>query len=98
MGDDKEYPINFVKEVKEGGFITPLQNAPELYSLKDECIGCPMFSICNGCKKTIKDLKQHNMVEEHCSLMKQIAPKIIDINSKVDYVEATQKIHKIIVS
>ena len=56
MGDDKEYPINFVKEVKEGGFITPLQNAPELFALKNECVTCPMFSICNGCKKTIKDL------------------------------------------
>jgi radical SAM protein with 4Fe4S-binding SPASM domain len=98
MGDDKEYPINFVKEVKEGGFITPLQDAPELYSLKDECIGCPMFAICNGCKKTIKDLKHHGMVEEHCSHMKQLAPRIIKINSETDYVEATQKIHKNLVS
>jgi len=98
MGDDKEYPINFVKEVKEGGFITPLQNAPELFSLKDECVICPMFSICNGCKKTIKDLKQHGMVEEHCSHMKQLAPRIIQINSETDYVEATQRIHKNLVS
>jgi radical SAM protein with 4Fe4S-binding SPASM domain len=98
MGDDKEYPINFVKEVKEGGFITPLQNAPELFSLKDECVTCPMFSICNGCKKTIKDLKQHGMVEEHCSHMKQLAPRIIQINSETDYVEATQRIHKNLVS
>jgi radical SAM protein with 4Fe4S-binding SPASM domain len=98
MGDDKEYPINFVKEVKEGGFITPLQDAPELFALKDECVTCPMFSICNGCKKTIKDLKQHGMVEEHCSHMKQLAPRIIQINSETDYVEATQRIHKNIVS
>ena len=98
MGDDKEYPINFVKEVKEGGFITPLQDAPELFALKDECVGCPMFSICNGCKKTIKDLKIHNMVEEHCVLMKQIAPEIIRINNETNYVEATQKIHKNIFS
>lgn len=94
MGDDKEYPINFVKEVREGGFETPLQNAPELFSLKTECVGCPMFNICNGCKKTIKDLKHHNMVEEHCSHMKQLAPRIIKINENTDYVEATQKIHK----
>jgi radical SAM protein with 4Fe4S-binding SPASM domain len=98
MGDDKEYPINFVKEVKESGFIPPLQNAPELFSLKDECVGCPMFAICNGCKKTIKDLKQHDMVEEHCVHMKQLAPRIIKINSETDYVEATQKIHKNLVS
>jgi len=98
MGDDKEYPINFAKEVKEGGFITPLQDAPELFSLKDECVGCPMFSICNGCKKTVKDMKIHNMVEEHCVLMKQLAPEIIRINDETNYVEATQKIHKNIFS
>jgi radical SAM protein with 4Fe4S-binding SPASM domain len=98
MGDDKEYPINFVKEVKHGGFETPLQNAPELFSLKTECVGCPMFNICNGCKKTIKDLKKHDMVEEHCSHMKQIAPRIIKINEDTDYVEATQRINQIFAS
>ena len=97
MGDDKEYPINFVKEVKQGGFETPLQDAPELFSLKTECVECPMFNICNGCKKTIKDLKKHDMVEEHCSHMKQLAPRIIKINEDTDYVEATQRINKILV-
>ena len=98
MGDDKEYPIDFVKEVKQKQFIKPLEDAPELFSLKDECVTCPMFNICNGCKKTIKDLKQHDMVEEHCSHMKQLAPRIIKINSETDYVEASQRIHKSIVS
>ena len=94
MGDDKEYPINFVKEVKEGGFITPLKDSPELFSMKEDCVGCPMFNICNGCKKTVKDLKLHNMVEEHCTHMKQLAPRIIQINSEVDYVEASNKIKR----
>lgn len=94
MGDDKEYPIDFVKEVKQGQFFTPLQDY-DLFSMKEECLTCPMFNICNGCKKTIKDLKSHNMVEEHCSLMKQLAPKIIKINDEVDYVEATQRINQI---
>jgi radical SAM protein with 4Fe4S-binding SPASM domain len=98
MGDDKEYPISFVKEVLQGGFETPLQNAPELFSMKTECVGCPMFNICNGCKKTIKDLKKHNMVEEHCTHMKQLAPRIININEDTDYVEATQRINQIIIS
>lgn len=88
MGDDREYPINFVKEVKEGEFFTPLQDAKELFSMKEECPTCPMFNICNGCKKTIKDLKQHDMVEEHCTHMKTLAPRIIKINSEVDYIEA----------
>ena len=35
---------------------------------------------CNGCKKTIKDLKQHNMVEDHCKHMKTLALDIIKAN------------------
>jgi hypothetical protein len=57
-----------------------------------------MFEICNGCKKTIRDQKKHNMVEEHCALMKQIAPKIIAINQKhagqkiIDWAEKKSRI------
>ena len=54
--------------------------------------------IISSCKKTIKDLKQHDMVEEHCSHMKQLAPRIIQINSETDYVEASQKINQIFAS
>jgi len=82
FGDDREYPINFQQEVIEGKFFTPLQSAPELLSLKEECHTCPMFKICNGCRKTITDMKRHNVVEEHCTLMKTIAKKIININDE----------------
>lgn len=87
MGDDREYPINFYKEMN-GPKITPLAQAPELFSMKAECVGCPMFNICNGCKKTIKDHKQHGVVEEHCSRMKKLAPKILKITEEVEYVAA----------
>ena len=86
MGDDREYPINFVEEMV-GLKQTPLADAPELFSMKAECVGCPMFNICNGCKKTIKDHKKHGVVEEHCSRMKKLAPRIIEITSEIDYVE-----------
>ena len=79
FGDDKEKSIDFDREMK-GEFFTPLANSPELNNLKEACFTCPMFSICNGCKKTIKDLKQHNMVEEHCYNMKLIAPAILAAN------------------
>lgn len=79
MGDDRIYPISFQREMK-GEFVTPLRNSPELLCHKEECLTCPMFEICNGCKKTILDQKNHSMVEEHCALMKQIAPRIIEIN------------------
>jgi sulfatase maturation enzyme AslB (radical SAM superfamily) len=63
-----------------GKFFTPLRKSPELHSLKQSCYSCPMFDICNGCYKTVKDLKQHNLVEDHCKRMKGIAQDIIDIN------------------
>lgn len=81
MGDDRIYPISFQKEMS-GEFITPLANRIELLAMKDECLTCPMFDICNGCKKTIRDQKIHKMVEDHCSLMKKLAPRIIEINKE----------------
>lgn len=82
FGDDRQHPIDFKQEVVDGGFITPLQTNADLASLKAECYTCPMFKICNGCRKTISDMKKADIVESHCSLMKSIAPKIIDINNE----------------
>ena len=39
-----------------------------------------MFSICNGCRKTIKDLKEADVVESHCVRMKKIAEEIVKTN------------------
>ena len=79
FGDDREYSISFEAEMT-GDQILPLQRDVELLSMKDECFTCPMFDICNGCKKTIRDTKRMNMVDSHCSLMKTLADKIIHIN------------------
>lgn len=85
FGDDQDYSIDFKAEVEMSGATqTPLSDSIELYSMKSECISCPMFEICNGCKKTIKDIKKHDLVEDHCQRMKSIAPEIIEIQSK-DY-------------
>jgi len=80
FGDDLDKAIDFDYEMS-GGFSTPLATDLSLMSLKNACYTCPMFEICNGCKKTIKDLKQHNMVEDHCKHMKTLATDIISINS-----------------
>ena len=80
FGDDLDKSIDFDYEMS-GGFSTPLSTDLNLLSLKNACYTCPMFEICNGCKKTIKDLKQHNMVEDHCKHMKTLAADIISINS-----------------
>jgi radical SAM protein with 4Fe4S-binding SPASM domain len=79
FGDDRKYSIDFEKEIK-GEKIFPLRFQPELQTLKQSCYTCPMFQICNGCKKTIIDIKDHNLVETHCYKMKQLAPSIIEAN------------------
>ena len=88
FGDDNLYSIDFEKEMN-GQKIFPLKFQPELQSLKQSCFTCPMFEICNGCKKTIKDLKDYNMVEDHCFRMKKIAPHIIEANSLTGILEPT---------
>lgn len=79
FGDDMEKPIDFLYEMS-GGFATPLRDDFELNSMKQSCYSCPMFQICNGCKKTVKDQKRHGIVEEHCKIMKSLAPDIIEAN------------------
>jgi radical SAM protein with 4Fe4S-binding SPASM domain len=88
FGDDKLYQIDFEKEMS-GEKIFPLRFQPEIQSLKSSCFTCPMFQICNGCKKTIKDLKDHDLVEEHCSKMKLLAPDIIESNGMTGILEPT---------
>ena len=79
FGDDRLHSINFEEEMT-GKKIFPLRNLSNLQSLKQSCYTCPMFQICNGCKKTIKDLKDYNLVEKHCYKMKSLAPDIIKSN------------------
>ena len=88
FGDDNLYNIDFEKEMS-GKKIFPLKYQQELQSLKQSCFTCPMFEICNGCKKTIKDLKDYNMVEDHCFRMKKIAPDIIEANGLTGILEPT---------
>jgi radical SAM protein with 4Fe4S-binding SPASM domain len=79
FGDDMDKAIDFEREMA-GEFFTPLREDLHLNNLKRSCFTCPMFQICNGCRKTVKDLKEHNLVEEHCLHMKSIAEDIIEAN------------------
>ena len=88
FGDDRAYPIDF-KEEMAGDKIYPLRFQPELQTLKKSCYECPMFSICNGCRKTIKDLKDYNLVEDHCFRMKSLANDIIEANGLTGELEST---------
>lgn len=90
FGDDKEYAIDFEQEMSSKKIIRILQDRPELQSLKQSCYSCPMFEICNGCRKTITDLKRHNLVERHCSKMKTLAADIIESNGLTGMLEPTE--------
>jgi len=79
FGDDKDKSIDFEKEMN-GQFFQPLSSDMHLSMMKQSCLTCPMFQICNGCRKTIKDYKEHKLVEQHCKTMKSIAPDILKIN------------------
>lgn len=88
FGDDGEYPIDFAKEMA-GEFFTPLKHQEELHSMKEDCSICPMFAICNGCKKTVTDTKRLGLAEHHCRKMKSLAPRIIELNGLTGLVEPT---------
>ena len=79
FGDDGEFPIDFEAEMSGEKFL-PMQEQEEYQFLKTECLMCPAFEICNGCYKTIRDLKKSDMVEESCVAMK----RAIDIIEECD--------------
>jgi len=79
FGDDRQYPIDFKKEMG-GEKILPIRHAYDLQTMTDNCYGCPMFEICNGCKKTIKDHKDHGITALHCSKMKTLCDQIVTSN------------------
>ena len=79
FGDDMDYPIDFKKEM-EGEFFRPVSSDPNIQTMKNACYTCPMFKICNGCRKTVRDMTREKTVEEHCKRMKGLAPRILEIN------------------
>lgn len=76
FGDDREFSIDFEAEMASDKKMLPLRDDLEIQMLKNECLACPLFEICNGCKKNISDLKRNNMVEEHCSGMTELLPRL----------------------
>lgn len=83
IADDRAgYKIDFEVEMNSTEVSKPLSSRPELLSLKDECLSCELFSICNGCYKTIKDMKEYDMVDEHCKIMKSLEYDITRLSDK----------------
>lgn len=44
--------------------------------LKPECFGCDLFKLCNGCYKTIMDIRDSGSVEEHCAGMQELKGRL----------------------
>ena len=84
FGDDQTHKIDFENEMN-GEFYTPLQRDPYIQTMTDSCYGCPMFDICNGCRKTIKDMKDYNMASTHCAKMKTLAHDILRAGGMSEY-------------
>jgi radical SAM protein with 4Fe4S-binding SPASM domain len=88
FGDDRKHQIDFEQEMQGANF-TPLQDDPELISLKNACFECPMFDICNGCRKNINQLKDNGLVEYHCKKMKSLAPKLLEVAGVSEFFQVT---------
>ncbi|QTH80260.1 radical SAM protein [Pseudomonas phage pPa_SNUABM_DT01] len=80
FADDMAFPIDFETEMSGKELVLPLRDQEHLQSMKESCYICPMFAICNGCRKTISDTKRFGLTEHHCRKMKSQAAKIIEIN------------------
>lgn len=84
MSDDREElsAIDFNQEIYGNKFFTPIQDDKKYTTLKKSCINCPMFNICNGCKKTISDYHRKGglVIEDHCKKMKELSPEILRAN------------------
>lgn len=55
----------------------------DFFTLKNECLGCDYFMLCNHCKKRIRDIKCANKVEEHCKHMQRIAPLLLEMSQHI---------------
>lgn len=69
FGDDHEYEVDFDKEMA-GAKIDPFPKK-DFLALKEECLTCPGYQYCHGCKKVMTDLRRHDLIEVSCKAMKE---------------------------
>lgn len=73
FGDDRVFPIHFEKEMQ--GTQQKNFQTVDLHAHHQDCYSCFNFSLCNGCRKTIVDVRNHNLTKEHCKGMKALIPQ-----------------------
>ncbi|MDR3607761.1 MAG: hypothetical protein P4M08_10315 [Oligoflexia bacterium] len=76
IADDREHAIEWDVEMGSLAVARPLSTDPELQSLKPVCFSCEFFELCNGCRKTIRDIQRADQVEAHCQGMQALKPEL----------------------
>jgi len=66
--NNKDYAIH------SGNFI-----AKDYPFIKNECLACELFKFCNSCYKNIADIKNFNLIDEHCIGMKKIGKELCKV-------------------
>lgn len=70
FADENLFPIDFDKEISSKEKLTSSIFKCGNF-LKQECTTCPLFRICNGCVRNIREMKISGLTETHCSEMKK---------------------------
>lgn len=82
FGDDDMFSIDFDAEMASEIVATPLQKSKDYQTMHDGCWSCPMFGICNGCRKSVMDTQRSGRVDEHCQKMKAIEAEMLTVSEE----------------
>lgn len=76
---DKRAELSFEDEIINGKELGDVAIHKDWQYLKEECLTCDMFDFCNGCRKVIKDNKEHGLVEAQCSMMLGLRDGLLEL-------------------
>lgn len=80
--DGKLYTCSYTAESESDSFKIDLHNKnvkkfPLMYDrIKNECISCPNYNLCNSCRIYIKEVLDNKDQDNYCYNMKQIIPEL----------------------
>lgn len=75
--NDEHYDaLKYQEKTYELSSYTERQLQKDFFCLKNECLACNLFQLCNSCYKRIKDIRASKNIEHHCKEMKKLRRKI----------------------
>ena len=75
--DEKKHKANYEEEIKAKELSSILPEDLSFTFLKPDCLSCPAYNVCNGCKKHIEELKESDQVERNCNDMREALPSLL---------------------